>query len=207
MKKNDVRIDTDRLHPLLKHRLNKLLKECEKTGPGIIVTEGYRTKEYQDSLYAKGRTKPGKVVTNARGNSYASQHQWGIAFDIAINDKKHLYDEKLIAQVAAIAKKKGISWGGDWKSFKDMPHFYLGKWGSGTTELKLKYGTPNKFMDEWTAKVKRKNGLRLFKNTSKKDVLEKIPYNKKVNVLYKKLWYAKVEYNGAVGFVRKKYLG
>ena len=55
--------------------------------------------------------------------------------------------------------------------------------------------------------MKRKKGIRLFKNTSKKDVLEKIPYNKKVNVLYKKLWYAKVEYNGTVGFVRKKYLG
>lgn len=205
--KNDVRIDMDKLHPLLKHKLNKFLKSCESAGIGVIITEGYRSKEYQDQLYAKGRTAPGKIVTNARGNSYSSQHQWGIAFDIAINDKAHLYDEKMIAKAAAIAKKKGLKWGGDWKSFKDMPHFYLGKWGSGTTELKIKYGTPDKFMNEWTAKVKREKGLKLFKNTSKEKVLKKIPYNKKVNVLYKKLWYAKVEYMGTVGFVRKKYLG
>ena len=29
----------------------------------------------------RGRTKPGNIVTNAKGSSYRSQHQWGIAFD------------------------------------------------------------------------------------------------------------------------------
>ena len=57
---------------------------------------GIRSKAEQDALYAQGRTKKGSIVTNAKGSDYSSQHQWGIAFDIAINDKKLLYDEATI---------------------------------------------------------------------------------------------------------------
>lgn len=209
MVKNDIRIDVNELHPQLKHKLNKLLKECNYKGIGIIVTEGFRTVQYQDQLYAKGRTAPGVVVTNARGKDYNSQHQWRIAFDIAINDKSHTYDKKMLTEVANIAKssKVGLGWGGDWTKPVDMPHFYLKKWGNTPKKLKEKYGTPDNFKKTFTARVTRKKGLRIFKNTSKKDILKKIPYNEQVNVLYKKLWYAKVEYAGTVGFVRKKYLG
>ena len=107
MKTNhDIRVDLNKLHPYLKYKLKLLLKSCEKQGIYLIITEGYRTKEYQDELYAKGRTKPGIVVTNARGSDYSSQHQWGVAFDIAINDNKLLYDVNTIRKVANIAKQK-----------------------------------------------------------------------------------------------------
>lgn len=75
----------------------------------LIITEGFRSKEYQDSLYAKGRTKPGKIVTNAKGSTYSSQHMWGIAFDIAINDSKLLYDTATIKKVAVIAKRSVLA--------------------------------------------------------------------------------------------------
>lgn len=202
---HDVRIDMDKLHPLLKYRLKRFLKACEKAELGIIITEGYRTVEYQDRLYAKGRTEKGNIVTNAKGSDYSSQHQWGIAFDIAINDKKHTYDVELIKKAAKLAKKVGLSWGGDWKSFKDIPHFYLGKWGSGTSELKRQYITPDRFMATWKAKVNY-DGLRMFKNVSKTKVIMRIPINAEVKVLYKKLWYAKIEYKDEVGYVRKKYI-
>jgi len=203
---HDVRIKTEQLHPNLRFKLKKLLKKCADAGIGIIVTEGYRTKEYQDELYAKGRTAPGNIVTNAKGSAYSSQHQWGIAFDIAINDKKKLYDVELINKVAKLAKECKLSWGGDWKSFKDLPHFYLGKWGADTSKLKKKYSVPEKFNKIWTAKVIKEGGIRLFKNTSKTKVICRIPHNTKVDVLYKKLWYAKVEYKGQIGYVKKKYL-
>ena len=101
-KKHSIRIDRKKLHPWLNYKLGLLLKECAKNGIYLIITEGFRTKAYQDSLYAKGRTKPGKIVTNAPGSAYSSQHQWGIAFDIAINDSKLLYNDKLIIKVAKI---------------------------------------------------------------------------------------------------------
>ena len=43
------------------------------------VTSGFRTVEKQQSLYAQGRTKPGKIVTNADGVISKSNHQSGCA--------------------------------------------------------------------------------------------------------------------------------
>ena len=166
-KEHDVRINREKLHPWHDYKLGLLLKQCAKKGIYLIITEGFRTKEYQDALYAKGRTAPGKVVTNAKGSTYSSQHMWGIAFDIAINDSKLLYDSVMIKKVANIAKSKkvGLKWGGDWKSIVDTPHFYLGKWGSTTSKLKSTYGTPDKFKETWTKKVYgTKSGLNIWNN-------------------------------------------
>jgi hypothetical protein len=44
-----------------------------------LIYCGRRTMEEQAGLYAKGRTKPGKIVTKAKpGQSY---HNYGLAFD------------------------------------------------------------------------------------------------------------------------------
>lgn len=206
---NDIRIDRSKLHPWLDYKLGLLLKRCNEEGIYLIITEGFRTKEYQDSLYAKGRTVPGKVVTNAKGSTYSSQHMWGIAFDIAINDSKLLYDTATIKKVAKIAKSKkvGLKWGGDWKSIVDTPHFYLGKWGSTDSELKNKYGTPDKFKKTWTTITKKNCKLWKFKTLRASKMLCRIPKGSKVKVLYKsKLGYAKVKYGGRYGFVFKSVL-
>lgn len=207
-KQHDVRIDRSKLHPWLDYKLGLLLKECEKKGIYLIITEGFRSKEYQDELYAKGRTKPGKKVTNAPGSAYSSQHQWGIAFDIAINDTKLLYDDKTIRKVAKIAKSKkvGLSWGGDWKSIVDTPHFYLGKWGSTTSKLKKLYGTFDKFKKTWTSTVKKKSRFRKGKlGTSA--TIGYIQKGEKVKVLWtSRLGYAKICYGKKYGFVQKSNL-
>lgn len=211
--KHDIRIDRTKLHPWLDYKLGLLLKECEKQGIYLIITEGFRTVEYQDSLYAKGRTKPGTIVTNAKGSSYSSQHQWGIAFDIAINDTKLLYDSATIKKVAKIAKssKVGLSWGGDWKGLVDTPHFYLGKWGSTTSELKRKYSSFNVFKETWTAKVAgTKNGLNIWDKTHTKVKKKKLPNGTKVEIMYVKTYpfgkFAKVRYGGIAGLMKAKYL-
>ncbi len=208
-KKHEVRIDRKKLHPWLDHKLGLLLKECAKEGIYLIITEGFRTVAQQNALYAKGRTKPGNIVTNARGSSYSSQHMWGVAFDIAINDSKRLYDTDLIGKVAKVAKsdKVGLGWGGDWKSFPDTPHFYLKKWGSGTGELKATYGTPAKFKKTWRMKVKRKKGLLIWKDANKKASLKCVKNGTKVRVMHVKDWYARVLLaDGSVGYMNKKYL-
>lgn len=207
--KNDIRIDRSKLHPWLDYKLTLLLKQCNKNGIYLIITEGFRTKEYQDSLYAKGRTAHGKVVTNAKGSTYSSQHMWGIAFDIAINDSNLLYDTATIKKVAKIAKSKkvGLKWGGDWKSIIDTPHFYLGKWGSTTSELKRKYCTPDKFKKTWTTITKKNCKLWKSKTLRASKMLCLIPKGSKVEVLYKsKLGYAKIKYGGRYGFVFKSVL-
>lgn len=215
-KQHDVRIDRSLLHPRLDFLVEKLLEQCAKKGIYLIITEGFRTKAYQDTLYAKGRTAPGKVVTNAKGSTYSSQHMWGIAFDIAINDTKLLYDGGMLKKVAKIAKDLGLGWGGDWTSIVDTPHFYLKKWGSTTSKLKQLYGTPEKFKKMWykTTTYSKNGGLPFWKN--KKNINKtkycRIPKGKKVGILLDTVIkvgskeYQKVSYNGKYGYVNTSYL-
>lgn len=151
--------DISMLHPRLQTKVALLKEECSKQGILILFSECLRTVAEQDALYAKGRTVPGNKVTNARGSSYSSQHQWGIAIDFYIdmdvdgdgNKKDDAYNNStgLFDKVGSIAKSVGLGWGGDWKSIKDRPHLYLPDWGSTTTKLKQQYGTPERFMQTW----------------------------------------------------------
>ena len=206
-KQHDIRIDRSLLHPHLNKKLTKLLEACAKNGIYLIITEGFRTKEYQDKLYAKGRTAPGSIVTNARGSSYSSQHMWGVAFDIAINDNALLYSSKYIQKVANIAKGKDIDlgWGGDWRSFKDTPHFYLKTWGSTTSTLKSKFGTPENFKKTWTKTV-NKVATPFWDDKKKKKRINTLPKGKKVQVLYIKGRWASVKFGDKYGFINKNFL-
>lgn len=205
--KNDIRIDLDLLHPWLVYKLKKLLKKCNEQGIYLIITEGYRTKEYQDELYARGRTKPGTICTNARGCDYQSQHQWGVAFDIAIANEGHLWDTSYFNRVAVIAKSKevGLKWGGDWTNPVDRPHFYLGKWGSTPFTLKLLYKNFEKFKSTWYRKVNKTEGLYIWDKAHKKR--KKLVKNQsQVKVFWKHLRWSRVEYDGTVGYMRSKFL-
>lgn len=207
---NKVNIDVSKLHPYLRYKLNKFLSMCEKEKKYIIVTCGYRSAKEQDELYAQGRSKKGNIVTNAKGGY--SQHNWGIAFDIAMNhdvdgDKKvsdDIWNEKGFLAVSKLAKKVGLGWGGDWTSIKDRPHFYYKKWGDTTSKLRQQFGTFEKFKKTWTGTVKCNTYLRKGKPFTSK-VIVTIPKGKKVDICYKsKLGYALVEYNGHFGYIRKR---
>lgn len=137
--------DITKLHP----RLQEVAKKVKAKFPNILIYECLRSVEYQDELYAKGRTKPGVKVTNSKGKDYGSQHQWGIAFDFGSNQKGNLYPPAFMKEVGAYVKSLGCGWGGDWKNPVDQPHVYLSDWGKTTAELKKKYGNPDKFKATW----------------------------------------------------------
>lgn len=142
--------DITKLHPELQGKIETLKKLCAAEGLALGIGECFRTVAEQDELYAQGRTKPGSIVTNGKGSSYQSQHQWGIAVDFFRNIKGQEYtSNQFFADVAKIAKGLGLGWGGDWKSFVDRPHLYLPDWGSTTSVLKQRYGTPEAFMATW----------------------------------------------------------
>lgn len=148
------------LHPRLQSKLAELQTLCSNNGITIKIGECLRTVAEQDALYAKGRTTAGNIVTNAKGSSYSSQHQWGIAADFyldmdidgdgsksddAFNNATRLFDS-----VGSLAKSIGLGWGGDWKSPVDKPHLYLPDWGSTPSKLKAQYGTPENFFRTWS---------------------------------------------------------
>ena len=144
--------DITQLHPRLQDKIAQLKVLCEKQGLQLGISECFRSVAEQDALYAQGRTKAGSIVTNAKGSTYSSQHQWGIAFDIFQNIKGQEYsDAAFFINVATLAKSLGLAWGGDWSSFKDTPHFYLPDWGSTTTKLKQQYGSFEAFKRTWDA--------------------------------------------------------
>jgi hypothetical protein len=117
------------VHPLLATRGQAMIDLCAHAGISVMVTQGLRTREEQDALYAKGRTEPpigdGFIVTKARGGQ--SYHNFGLAFDIVILDSIGKADWDTTHpgwQVAADSGRSvGLEWGGDWKSFKDLPHY------------------------------------------------------------------------------------
>lgn len=112
------------LHPELARRLRILLQAAKMDGFTLQIVQGYRSHEEQNALYAKGRTKPGKRVTNARGGF--SMHNYKIAADVAfVVNGQISWDEKLYKNIGKWARIAKLEWGGDWVSFKDMPHVQL----------------------------------------------------------------------------------
>lgn len=142
------RVSLNELHPKVEDMKNQLIEECARQGIPIKITESVRSVGRQDQLYAQGRTAPGSRVTNAKGSSYSSNHQWGIAFDVCMANGDP-YDVDKLKQVGEIGKSIGLEWGGDWTTIVDMPHFQLSDYGSGTKEIKAMYGTPDKFANTW----------------------------------------------------------
>jgi peptidoglycan L-alanyl-D-glutamate endopeptidase CwlK len=134
------------LHPRLRDEVTEIYEEICKalTGKAICrFTFTLRTFAEQDALYAQGRSKPGKIVTNAKGGM--SYHNYGLAIDIVLLvdrdgngtyetaswDTKGDFDKDGKSdwqEVVTIFKQYGWEWGGDWK-FVDAPHFQktLGK--------------------------------------------------------------------------------
>ena len=117
------------LHPVVASRARAMLDLCSLAGLAILVTQGVRTWEEQDVLFARGRTVPpigaSNIVTKARGGQ--SYHNFGLAFDIIVLDSMGKTDWNTShpgwKRAAEAGRSVGLEWGGDWKGFKDIPHF------------------------------------------------------------------------------------
>ena len=111
--------DINELSPVAQKACRLFLQECKKEGLPVLITETYRSQARQNYLYEQGRTRAGKVVTWTRN----SRHTGRMAWDICKNVRGHEYsDQAFFNRCGAIARKLGITWGGDWKT-PDKPHF------------------------------------------------------------------------------------
>ena len=122
----------DKLHPRIKCAVKNFVNDVEKTmGIKLRIIQGYRTYAEQDALF---RQRP--KVTNARGGE--SNHNFGLAIDVA-EIKNGTIDwveqETVLSKIAPIGKKWGLTWGGDWNSFVDKPHFEM-TFGKTTQNLR-----------------------------------------------------------------------
>jgi peptidoglycan L-alanyl-D-glutamate endopeptidase CwlK len=109
------------IHPDLRRVIDRALQDSPLD---FVVIEGLRTKERQKQLVTQGASK-----------TMNSRHLTGHAVDlvpIGPNGKAAfdwpLYD-RLGPAVKEAAAKEGVAltWGGDWSSFRDGPHFELNR--------------------------------------------------------------------------------
>jgi LysM repeat protein/GH24 family phage-related lysozyme (muramidase) len=114
------------VHPKLAECVNGMATALEKRSILIRITDGIRTFEEQDALYAKGRTQQGKIVTHARGGY--SNHNYGLAVDVVpmVNGKPDWgVAEEVWKAIGEAGQGAGLEWGGTWKKLVDKPHFQL----------------------------------------------------------------------------------
>lgn len=122
------------LHPKLRDEAKQIYQEiCESLSNGVICrfTHTFRSYEEQNALYSKGRSIKGQIVTNCKGGQ--SYHNFGLAIDIVLivngvpkweRGKDFDMDgQPDWMEVVKIFKKYGWGWGGDFRTFKDYPHF------------------------------------------------------------------------------------
>jgi len=112
--------DINELLPPARLAVQLLFQECYKAGiRNIFITETYRSQGRQKYLYEQGRTRPGQIVTWTLNSNHKSRLAW----DVAVGPPQSLYDVATLIRVGAIARKLGITWGGDWVVSIDRPHF------------------------------------------------------------------------------------
>ncbi len=97
-------------------------------GKVISITCTHRSTEEQQELYAHGRSKPGQIVTQIDGVTKKSNHNFypsrAIDFCIEVGGKV-VWAEAEYKVAGPYFAAQGLQWGGNWKTFKDLPHVEL----------------------------------------------------------------------------------
>lgn len=120
--------DINLLRPDVARNCHKMIEIAKKDGIPILVTGTVRDKEYQEYCYRIG-------TANSATPSFHADYA-GLAFDICKNVKGHEYDDPAFWKYcAALGKKMGFTWGGDWKSIVDKPHFQWDEHGKYSSSM------------------------------------------------------------------------
>ena len=118
-------------HPELKARVLALVTALTEQGLDLVITQGVRSTAQQQALYAQGRYKPGKIVTNCDGLVRVSNHQpkadgYGYAVDVAWrNAHGEIEWTGPWETMMTLAESFGLVAGGRWVTFPNRPHLEL----------------------------------------------------------------------------------
>ena len=112
----------DDLTPDTKARAEALINQAAADGIELRVVSTRRTCSDQDSIYAKGRTAPGSIVTHAQG--CRSWHVWGRAVDFLVMENGRAVSgaDSRYDRMGEIAKGLGMIWGGEFSWGRDAGH-------------------------------------------------------------------------------------
>ncbi len=129
----------EHLHPAVRAKAELLVSKAAVAGLKVKVTDTLRTKAEQDAIPA----------ANTKVKYPMSMHCWGLAFDVCRDDGAGAYNEAggWFEAVGRLGESIGLTWGGSWTSFRDLPHFEDRSIGGDAKALVAKYGTPDKFIE------------------------------------------------------------
>lgn len=112
------------LRPEVQALAKAFVAKAKDEGIDVLIYCTLRDFECQAELYSQGRTKPGRIVTNARpGDSW---HNYGVAWDCVplINGKAAWDDDGAYAKLGRIGEALGLEWAGRWSGkLKEKAHF------------------------------------------------------------------------------------
>lgn len=127
--------DLSLLHPVVRAKVQAIQAQLDAEGILLRVFESFRSPQRQRTLYAQGRTAPGRIVTKAP--PWKSYHQYGCAVDFVFHEGgewhwgRNSTHRQQYARMHAIAREHGLeplSW--------ETPHVQL----IGTTIAQLYAG-------------------------------------------------------------------
>ncbi|GAB3303772.1 M15 family metallopeptidase [Hymenobacter tenuis] len=153
--------DINQLHSLLFAAYTEAKAEYIKAHPKLpkpMLTFTYRSPAVQNAFYAQGRlsreainalrqaqglyllgpVEASRKVTNAKGGQSPHNYLPAMAFDIGFAKADGVMDwsEAHFHRFAPfVLKHHGITWGGNFHSFKDLPHFEITGWKSKVRPL------------------------------------------------------------------------
>jgi|SRR5579862_8134587 peptidoglycan L-alanyl-D-glutamate endopeptidase CwlK len=114
------------VHPTLATKIRAMSVALTAQGIAIRVVQGLRTWDEQASLYAQGRTAPGKIVTNAPAGS--SYHNYGLAVDVVpmtpLGPDWNV-NHPVWRKIVTAGQDQGLVPGAPWRTFPDWPHFQM----------------------------------------------------------------------------------
>jgi peptidoglycan L-alanyl-D-glutamate endopeptidase CwlK len=127
MKLNDASIAKLRgVHPDLVRIVMRCAADWKDADTGFVVTCGIRTLAEQKILKAKGASKTLRSRHIPAANGFSHAIDLACTIQGQVRWDWPLYDS-VAKQMKAAAKAENVplEWGGDWKTFKDGPHFQL----------------------------------------------------------------------------------
>ena len=115
------------LKPEFRYKVRSILTElalwCQIHLPGRtpVLIETFRPQSRQDSLWAQGRTTPGKIVTWVRRGKHQTHSAADVGFSPLGNDGLWDAPPEAWAFYGHLVRKYDLIYGGDWHT-PDRPH-------------------------------------------------------------------------------------
>lgn len=108
------------LAPKMRTAIELTLVHCQMAGLPVVIWETTRNQALQSYYYGLGWTPIANV--------WKSWHPYGLAADFTHAQLGSQAPDAFFTAVAAIAKRHGLAWGGDWTDAnRDRAHLYWGE--------------------------------------------------------------------------------